>query len=195
MCFLSYLITCEIDVWDIDALLVLLALCAITHYHPAAVGTCVGSRGRHQDQLTVLVTVFDAAGGKQTCKTFTHSHHLTASLLMCASKHLRRESLKVSRFVGYDHPIELPLQRSSMFFPGVTVVLWPRRTKRPLSNTWVNRDWPFPPPSFILGCLIFTRFPPGLMRFSPASFLRFTCWQAPKYTKAERKEGELESRE
>lgn len=110
----------------------------------------------------------------------SHSHHIiVCQQLMCAEQHLRRESLKVSRLVGYDHPMELPLQRSSIFFPGVRLVLWPRRTKRPLSKTWVNRDWPFPPPSFILGCLSLTRLPPGLMRFSPASFLRFTCWQAP----------------
>lgn len=88
----------------------------------------------------------------------------------------------------------LPLQRSSMFFPGVRVVLGPRRTKRPLSKTWVNRDWPLTPPSFSLGCLIFTRFPPGRMRFSPTSFLRLICWQAPGNSQAQRKQGEREER-
>lgn len=166
--------------------MVLLTLCAVTQYHPAAVGTCVSSRGRSQDQLTVLVTLFDAAGGKQTHKTFAFtSTHSVPTADVCF-RHLRRESLKVSRLVGYDHPMELPLHRSSMFLPGVREVLWSRRTKRPLSKTWVNRDWPFPPPSFSLGCLILTRFPPGLMRFSPASFLRLTCWQAPGYAEAQR---------
>lgn len=78
----------------------------------------------------------------------------------------------------------VPLQRSSMFLPGAIVVVWPRRRKRPLSNTWVSRDWPFPPPSFSLGWRTFTRFPPGLMRFSPTSFLRLACWQAPGYTES-----------
>lgn len=100
----------------------------------------------------------------------------------------------MSKRVGYDHPIELPLQRSSMFFPGVRVVLWPRRRKRPLSKTWVNKVWPFPPPPFSLGCGcgIFSLF---RMRFSPMSFLLLTCWQAPGYTEAQRKEGRLEGKE
>lgn len=57
--------TCEIDVGHIGAFVVLLTLCAVTHSHPAAVGSCVSSRGRRQDQLTVLVTLLDAGGGKQ----------------------------------------------------------------------------------------------------------------------------------
>lgn len=56
--------TCEIDVGHVGALVVLLTLGAITHEHPAAVGTRVSSRGRRQDQLTVLVNLLDAAGGK-----------------------------------------------------------------------------------------------------------------------------------
>lgn len=72
----------------------------------------------------------------------------------------------------------LPLQRSSMFLPGVRVVVWPRRTNRPLSRTWVNKDWPLPAVSLTLGGLTLTRFPPALLRFSPASFLLLACWQA-----------------
>lgn len=83
----------------------------------------------------------------------------------------------------------LPLQRSSMFLPGGRFVVWPRRRKRPLSKTWVSRDWPLPPPSLGLGCRTFTRFPPGLMRFSPTSFLRLTCWQSPGYTQEKEKGG------
>lgn len=95
--------------------------------------------------------------------------------------HLSLESLKVSKLDGYDHPIAPPLQRSSTFLPGVRVVVWPRRRKRPLSRTWVSRDWPLPPPppSLALGGLVLTRFPPGLLRFSPASFLLLACWQSP----------------
>lgn len=49
--------------------MVLFALGAVAHDRPAAVGTCVGSRGRRQDQLTVLVAVSDAAGGRTSKAT------------------------------------------------------------------------------------------------------------------------------
>ncbi len=64
-------ITCEIDVWHIRAFEVLVTLCAVAHDHPAAVGPCVCSRGRRQDQLAVLVAVLDTGGGKQEIQTFT----------------------------------------------------------------------------------------------------------------------------
>lgn len=67
-------------------------------------------------------------------------------------------------------------------------MLWPRRRKRPLSKTWVSKDWPLPTPSFGFRGR-FTRFPPGLMRFSPISFLRFNCWQSPGYTEAKERGG------
>lgn len=85
--------------------------------------------------------------------------------------------------------MELPLQRSSMGFPGVMVVVWPKRVKRPLSNTWVSRDWPFSATSFTFGYLSFTRFPPGLMRLSPMSFLFLSCWQEPESEQRCRKGG------
>lgn len=84
--------------------------------------------------------------------------------------------------------MELPLQRSSMGFPGIMLVVWPKRVKRPLSNTWVSRDWPFTATSFTFGYLSFTRFPPGLMRLSPMSFLFLSCWQEPESEQRRRKE-------
>lgn len=129
--------------------------------------------------------------GNNTLRT-SHPHQFHPAWQTAAdvsSQHLRRESLKVSRYVGYDHPMLLPLQRSSMFFPGGRFVVCPKRRKRPLSKTWVSRDWPFPPASLGLGCRTFTRFPPGLMRFSPTSFLRLTCWQSPGYTQEKEKGG------
>lgn len=79
-CFVSCLITCEVDVWGIDAFVVHLTLCAVTHYHPAAVGARVSCRGWRQDQLTVLVTVLDAGGGKN--KKNIRSLHLHQLYIM-----------------------------------------------------------------------------------------------------------------
>lgn len=79
-----------------------------------------------------------------------------------------------------------PLQRSSMFLPGVRMVLSPRRRKRPLSRTCVSSDWLLSFLPFRLGRRILTRFPPGRVRISPTSFLLFNTWQAP--AEAERRE-------
>lgn len=65
--------------------MVLLTLCAVTHYHPAAVGPCVSSRGRRQDQLTVLVTLPDAGGGNQKHETFTFTSTECDKKLMSVS--------------------------------------------------------------------------------------------------------------
>lgn len=59
--------------------MVLLTLGAVTHYHPAAVGPRVSSRGRRQDQLTELVTLPDAGGGNQKHETFTFTSTYSAT--------------------------------------------------------------------------------------------------------------------
>lgn len=58
-------VTCEVDVGGVGAILVFVALCSVTHDHPAAVGARIRCRGRRQNQLTVFVTLLDAADKKQ----------------------------------------------------------------------------------------------------------------------------------
>lgn len=88
-------ITWEVDVGHIGAFMVPVTLRTITHYDPAAVGTRVSSRGRRQDQLTVFVSVFNAAGGRK--KHGRRSDSQRSRTADASNQHLRRESLKVSR--------------------------------------------------------------------------------------------------
>lgn len=89
-------ITWEVDVGHIGAFMVPVTLRTVTHYDPAAVGTRVSSRGRRQDQLTVFVSVFNAAGGRKKhgrCSDLQRRSRTADA----SDQHLRRESLKVSR--------------------------------------------------------------------------------------------------
>lgn len=65
-----YLFTGEVDVGNGGLVWIFVAIWPVAEDGPAAVGPSVGSRGRCQDQLAVLVALLDAGGRQKNLKYF-----------------------------------------------------------------------------------------------------------------------------